>query len=143
MKRTKDEKMPKNASKPVTKEALIEQANIALAKLQPELSKKIFQKALDLFPDDTNLMDALADVHLQLGDNSQALRLLQRSTEINPEENPFKWLFLAQLQSGKDSLNSYLKAIELIENLVAVSQDNAEVNLSFIKHLSMIVNFDL
>ena len=47
----------------VTVEGLVEQGNNALSKLQPELAVKFFQRARAISPDDTNVLDALADVH--------------------------------------------------------------------------------
>ena len=102
------------AKSPITTEKLVEQANNALSALQPELALKFYQRAHDMDSNDTNIMDALADVHMQLGDHEQALDLLIKSTSAAPEINPFKWLYLAQLQTGMDSVQTYLKAIDII-----------------------------
>lgn len=99
----------------ITTEKLVEQGNNAVATMQPELALKFFQRAHDMNPDDTNIIDALADVHLQLGSPEKALDLLLISTSLAPEVNPFKWLYLAQLYQGMEAVNTYLKAIEIME----------------------------
>jgi tetratricopeptide (TPR) repeat protein len=107
----------RNSQKPkkaATAEDLILQANIALSKIQPELASQFYQRALLLSPNDTNIMDALADVYLQLGEHEQAFDLLKQSTEKEPRSNPFKWCFFAQLQSGFNALQSYNQGIEIL-----------------------------
>jgi len=56
-------------------------------------------------------MDALADVQIQLGEEEVALDLLLQSTSLAPSENPCKWFFLGQLQSGVESVDSYRAGI--------------------------------
>lgn len=117
MKKSGGKKKPSTAAKlraAVTPEALIEQGNVALAKMQPELASQFFSRAHQMKPDDTNIMDALADVLLQLGDTCQAQTLLEASTSLAPTENPYKWCYLAQLQSGLEAVTSYLRGIEIL-----------------------------
>ena len=108
----------KNKTKEATPEALIERGNHALASLQPELAARFFQRALALMPDDTNIMDALADALLQIGEKEAAFQLLTLSTSTAPEENPYKWCYLAQLQSGKEAVTSYQRGIEILTRLL-------------------------
>ena len=112
----------------VTVEGLVEQGNNALSKLQPELAVKFFQRARAISPDDTNVLDALADVHLQLGDQEEALELLLMSTSLAPEANPFKWLYLAQLQDGLDAVATYSKAISILEALLQAESGDTDVS---------------
>ena len=119
----------------VTVEGLVEQGNNALSKLQPELAVKFFQRARAIRPDDTNVMDALADVHLQLGDQEEALELLLMSKSLAPEANPFKWLYLAQLQNGLDAVTTYSKAISILEALLQAESADTDVRFTdFILH---------
>jgi tetratricopeptide (TPR) repeat protein len=113
----------------VTVEGLIEQGNNAVAKYQPDLAVKFFERARDMSPYDTDIMDALADVHLQLGDQEEALELLLASTSLAPETNPFKWLYLAQLQIGSDAVESYMRAVSLLDMLIESGAENTDVSL--------------
>ena len=87
--------------------------------MEPDLASKFYQKALQMEPQNTNLMDALADVLLQLGQSNDALNLLIQSTSIAPNENPYKWMFLAQLQSGIDAVDSYNRGINLLLTIIS------------------------
>ena len=120
------------ATKVVTAEALVAQGNNAMASMQPELAVKFFKRAHDMCPENTDIMDALADVHLQLGDQESALDLLLMSTSLAPDVNPFKWLYLAQLQEGEDSVTTYLKAISILELTVKSGADDADVSHLYI-----------
>jgi hypothetical protein len=73
-------------------------------------------------------MDAVADVNIQLGQTAEALQTLLRSTSIAPEANPYKWLNLAQLQSGLEATSSYAKGIELL-SLKLTSSTDPEVTM--------------
>lgn len=116
--------MTKKNSKNLTPEMLIEQANIALSNMQPELALKFYERALLLTPNDTNIMDALSDVYIQLGDSIKGKELLLNSVALQPTMNPYKWMYLAQLQQGLESKNSYIKGIEL---LLPLANDNIEI----------------
>lgn len=119
----------KKNSKRVTVEALVAQGNNAVSTMQPELAVKFFERAIGMSPQDTNIMDALADVHLQLDNQEEALELLLMSTSLAPEVNPFKWLYLAQLQDGLDSVTTYLKGISMLELLINNRPDDLDVSL--------------
>lgn len=120
--------------KTFTVDDLISKANEALNKLQPDLACKFYQKALEMEPQNTNLMDALADVSIQIGQSNEALTLLKQSTLLAPNENPYKWMFLAQLQSGIDAIESYNRGISLLSVLTSDPEINdAEEKLEFYK----------
>lgn len=52
---------------------------------------------------------------VQLGLREEAFRLLSVSTASSPFENPYKWCYLAQLQSGLDAISSYQRGIEILD----------------------------
>lgn len=107
-----------NKATGITPDKLIEQGNVALSNMEVELAEKFFTRALSIAPQDTNIMDALADVQIQLGESDKAVQLLLQSTSIAPSVNPFKWLFLGQLQSEAESVKSYRTGIELLTSLL-------------------------
>ena len=90
------------------------QATKAVANFNPELAVQFYKKALDMAPQDTTIIDTLADVYLQLGLTNDALNLFQQSVSIQPRLNPIKWLYLAQLQYGSDAVSSYKTGIEYL-----------------------------
>lgn len=102
-----------------TADMLIEQGNVALSNMELELAEKFFSRALTMAPQDTNIMDALADVQIQIGEPEKAMHLLLQSTSIAPSENPFKWFFLGQLQAEIESVKSYRTGIQLLTSLLS------------------------
>lgn len=85
---------------------------------------QFFQRALDMEPSNTNIMDALAEVCIQLGDTEKATQLLIRSTTEAPGVNPFKWMYLAQLKTEDEALDCYSRGIaELSSTLAAAVSD--------------------
>jgi tetratricopeptide (TPR) repeat protein len=93
---------------------LVEHAQLALDKAEPELALKFFERAHSLNSSDTTIMDSMADVLLQLNEPDRALELLTRSIQLEPNSNPCKYLYLAQLQSCHEALGSYQTGISFL-----------------------------
>jgi predicted Zn-dependent protease len=80
-------------------------------------------------PGDTTVMDALADVLIQLGQTEKAEGLLKESIVLSPESNPYKWLLLAQLLAGTDALQTYQEGIDFLnKQLIRTEKDKNRVN---------------
>lgn len=113
-KATKPSSSDVSTNREITPEMLIDQGNLAMGKMNIDLAEQFFTRALNMSPTKTSIMDALADAHLQRGAFDKALALLETSCSTAPQENPFKWLFLGQLQSGLEAVQSYRTAIDLV-----------------------------
>ncbi|XP_003742882.1 probable assembly chaperone of rpl4 [Galendromus occidentalis] len=61
------------------------------------------------------VMFSLAGCLLELDRPQEAKRHLKRSCELAPDSQPDKWLSLAELEEGKESLRCLRKAIEILE----------------------------
>jgi tetratricopeptide (TPR) repeat protein len=79
-----------------------------------DIGAKFYLRALEMNPKDTNIMDALADAHLQLDQVDEALLLLEKSVSLAPSSGPAKWLSLAQLKQGQDAAACYGQGILLL-----------------------------
>jgi tetratricopeptide (TPR) repeat protein len=97
-------------------EVILEQALEAINNVQLEEAAELYERALRIRSADTNIMDALADVYMQLGNNDKAMTLLQQSIAAAPQENGIKWLYLAQLICGNDALSAYQMGLQILEN---------------------------
>lgn len=106
----------KPAKKQYTVEDLLNKATECYEDGKFELSSKFYVSALAKEPENTQIMDALADVYMQMGDVDNALLLLKKSTDLAPLDNPFKWMFLGQLQSCTEAVDSYRRGIEILNN---------------------------
>lgn len=107
-----------NKKKNVTVEDLVEQAQEAISLVQLETAVELYEKALQLQPQNTDLMDALADVCLQIGDTNKSLELLRVSTTMAPTSNGIKWMYLGQLLSGLESVNAYNTGINIFSSQI-------------------------
>lgn len=92
---------------------ILEKGHELMSKAQPALAARFFLKALEMRTEDTSIMDVLADCFLGMGDARSALPLIERSIELAPESSPYKYLYMAQLEQGQESLASYQTAIRV------------------------------
>src|SRR5688500_8758143 len=66
---------------PVTADAYIEKAQALLEHGELEEARECFEHARQMRQDDTNILDALADVSLQLGEPEQALQVMLKTIQ--------------------------------------------------------------
>lgn len=92
----------------------IEQAEEYLSQAEVERAIKVLQKAMKSAPNDTKLLDLLAQAHVENGDERAATPLLLRSVQLAPNDNPEKYLNLGQLSSGKRAAEYYQRGIALL-----------------------------
>jgi thioredoxin-like negative regulator of GroEL len=116
--------------KTITVESLLEQATEALQSVQLEDAQELYQQALALQPNNTDIMDALADVCMQIGDLTAALALLQQSIAMAPDTNGIKWLYVAQLLHGSEALVAYQRGIQVMEAKLSLTP-NVSATLIF------------
>ena len=97
-------------------EELVNKGAAALQNMEPELANTFFAKAIAIDSSNTSALDGMADALLQLGRQSEAYEVLIKSVSIDADNNPYKWLTIAQLQQGNDSLLSYNTGISYLKN---------------------------
>jgi tetratricopeptide (TPR) repeat protein len=96
---------------------IIEKGHELMGRAQPAMAARFFLKALEQRSEDTSIMDTLADCFLGMGDARSALPLIERSIELAPESSPYKYLYMAQLEEGHESLASFQTAIRVFTKL--------------------------
>lgn len=78
---------------------------------------QLYDAGVRRFPNDTILLDAYSDLCLQMDQPIKARQLIERSIQLNPNNEGTKYLQLAEmLQAGNESLQMYRKGIEVLEN---------------------------
>ena len=65
---------------------------------------KLYDDGLKRFPNDTVILDAYTDLLLQLDQQDKAKELIERSIQLNPKQEGRKYLNMAEMLSGQDSL---------------------------------------
>ena len=105
------------------RDRLVSQAENAVASFNMKSAIEYYETALICTPNDTTIIDALADVYLQTADIDKAKTLLEKSTKLAPTENPCKWLFLAQLNSGFVAIDCYNAAVKYLKERLIVTPE--------------------
>jgi tetratricopeptide (TPR) repeat protein len=102
---------------------LVKRGHAAMSSFQPELAAEFYSRALKAEENNAETMDALADALLQLGDPENAYPLILQSIALEPEGSPYKYLYLGQMQTDREALDSYQKAITLLTRDYALSME--------------------
>jgi len=86
-----------------------------LENFEYEQAAKVFQAALKTHPNNPEILDALGDTLLLMGDAQQALKILKVSLHLAPNSGVSKFLNLGQLHEGKEALKYYSTGAELLQ----------------------------
>ena len=87
---------------------------------------KFYEKAVQLEPDNTDLLDAAGELCVEAGRSDDARKLFARSVELKPQENSCKYMNLGMLAAGPDALNFYRKGMELMAAELAAAKAAGE-----------------
>ena len=86
--------------------------NLVDALQYPE-AKNILMEKLKIFPNDTEVLDTLSEVLIALNETKEAINLINKSIQIEPNKNAEKYMSLGQLSQYRESLKCYKKGIEI------------------------------
>jgi len=86
----------------------------------------IYQRALENNNNDPKLLEALGDAFLQKGDIPQARQALSSSIQLAPTVGASKYMNMAQILEGQESLNHYQKGIQLLKKEKDSTQSEEE-----------------
>ncbi len=81
--------------------------------LQYNEARNILLEKIQIYPNNTDILDTLSEVLIALNEVKEAIKILKKSIEIEPNKNPEKYMSLGQLSDYKISLKCYNKGIEL------------------------------
>ena len=113
-------------------EKLVAQGEKALEEFQPELALKFFKRALEIENQNASsagrVLDLTGETLVAVGEPEEALRHFLKSSQVAPNENPYKWLYLGQLQEGAESLECFRKGIAM---LGALKQEQVDADFAF------------
>ncbi|KAI8057792.1 hypothetical protein BDF22DRAFT_616155 [Syncephalis plumigaleata] len=96
----------------LTVEELLSKVQGYIEECETELAFQCCQHALDLAPENVEVVNASAVVATELGLLDEAHELWLRSVELEPNKGHEKYLCLGQLSVGPDALQYYEKAVE-------------------------------
>jgi len=94
---------------------LLDKASDTLDEYKYELAQKFCQRALEMDPDNVRALEMSGNLLLELGQTESAQQCLGRAIHLAPETGHTKYMTAAQLFTGIDSRNLYLKGVEILQ----------------------------
>lgn len=120
----------KKAAKPsletLSTEELLAKAQEYIDCFQYENAQKYCQEALKREPDYIPALETSATLCLETGNLDGAKHCLGRAITLQPDEGYSKYLSMAQLMEGNESLQCYQKGIEILAETIALAQKSAD-----------------
>lgn len=93
---------------------LMSKAQEMVDQCQPELALKFYEKAQQQEPQNSQILDAMGEIYLELQCPQEAYQVLQQSIQLDPESNAQKWLNLSQIVEGPEAEQYGSKAIDVL-----------------------------
>ena len=82
-----------------------------------EEAEKILKPLFKKDPNNVEILDYLGELYLNIGNYKGAKKMLEKSINLKPDQNPDKYMDYAQLLDNPSKrVNAYQKAIELYIN---------------------------
>lgn len=113
--RARKKNAPRLSFESLTIAELLVRAQEQIDSYQYESAQNYCQEALKRNPDHVLALETSGSLCLEVGNLDGAKHCLGRAITLQPEEGYSKYLSMAQLLEGKESLQCYLKGIELIQ----------------------------
>ena len=116
---TSTKKRGKKKAKALSVDELLEMAEECIEMFQIEEAETYCRQAVEMEPNKVEALELLAVVllegHAEL--REEALLLLKRAVELQPDDGHQKYMYLAQMLEGTDALESFLKGILIMEKM--------------------------
>jgi len=93
---------------------LLKQVDECLDNFNFELAVKFCEKALDIEPDNVEVLETAGSVFLETGDTDKAKTCFENAVKISPDEGHLKYMNLGQLLEGQEAVDAYNKGIQLM-----------------------------
>lgn len=82
-----------------------------------EGAKNLLQKKLNENPNNTEVIDTLSEVLMNLADTENAIKLIKYSISLEPDKNAEKYMTMGQLSENcRASLQNYEKGVKIFLN---------------------------
>nr|XP_023700315.1 probable assembly chaperone of rpl4 [Paramormyrops kingsleyae] len=108
------DKAKKKTAERYTAEQLLEKTQECMDNFDFEMARLFCQRALDIEPTNLNTLDMLGNICAELGDVEKAKQVFLRAVELSPDEGHSKYMYLGQMQTGKEAIQHFNKGIEIM-----------------------------
>jgi len=97
-------------------EEILDKATDLLEEYNYELAQKFCQRALEIDGDHPRALEMTGNLLLEVGEIEKAQQCLGRAIFVQPESGHTKYMTAAQLFTGTEARDLYLKGIELLQS---------------------------
>eukprot|EP01134_Creolimax_fragrantissima_P006478 CFRG6478T1 len=104
-----------------TANQLLDKADEYLSNLQYELAQKFCERAISTDKTNTRALEVMSTILLEMDDPEGAYPLLEKAVSLEPNRGFRKYMMLAMLHSGKESLAQYNKGIEVLRAEMSIA----------------------
>lgn len=104
---------------------ILDKAESFIEEYNYEMAQKFCQRALEMDADNIRALETCASLLLEAGDVKNAKHCLGRAVTVQPDEGHSKFLSLAQLFDGKESLQLYLQGIKIMTGNPELKRDTS------------------
>ncbi|XP_072268910.1 uncharacterized protein [Pyxicephalus adspersus] len=81
-----------------------------------EMAQLFCQRALDMEPDNLDILETMGNICMELGDTDKAKQVLLRAVELSPEKGHAKYMCLGQIHCEEDALQYFHKGLTIMIN---------------------------
>lgn len=103
----------KNAQK-YSVHQLLEKTEEYLDNLNYEMARLFCQRALDIEPDNLEILDMMGNICMELGDADKAKQVFLRAAELSPDKGHSKYMCLGQIHCKEEALQYFHKGLEMM-----------------------------
>ncbi|XP_053569991.1 uncharacterized protein LOC128660260 [Bombina bombina] len=108
------EKEKKKTADKYTTEQLLEKTQECLDNFNFELAQMFCQRALDMEPNNLEILDMMGNICMELGNIEKAKQVFLKAVELSPDKGHAKYMYLGQIHCKEESLQYFSKGIEVM-----------------------------
>lgn len=94
---------------------LVAKAEEFVDECKPEAALPFYERALQLEPSNTALLDTIGELSIDVDNPERALQAFQQSVSLAPAQNPSKWFYLSQLVAGEEAEQFALQGVQFLK----------------------------
>jgi tetratricopeptide (TPR) repeat protein len=95
---------------------LAEDAQALMDRFDVHEAMKLYRRALHLEPDNAALLEAFGEACLQMGQRDEACEAFGRSVELQPDGGAHRYMYLGQLRSGAEAVESFARGVAILRS---------------------------
>ncbi|XP_072010975.1 uncharacterized protein [Engystomops pustulosus] len=110
---------------------LLEKTEEYLDNFNFEMAQLFCQRALDLEPENLEILDMMGNICMELGDADKARQVFLKAVELSPDKGHTKYMCLGQIHSKEEALCYFQKGIDLmIRTYQSQAQESGAANFA-------------